>query len=329
LLFTATVFAQENSEEKDQKELESSIQLLRNYFSVDKNWQVVEPELDKNVNGLINFIEDQPLDDIIRQLNNAKLTQGNYVLRLPENVEDSLSVSGYVSAPMVQQNIEKIRVDYKNEVKLHEIMVPTSVIEQAVNEVITIPQGKGIQLFIDSTYTFPDSLIIPEVIPDSVLNSTEQFNQLVRIDSIRNDYIENKRQVYNDSVKTVHINAMVRKYRQERYEEGLNFRIRRYKDSIKLSNYQTLSDYNNEVVAQVNDTIKVRKSPITKSLKVLALAEKRMGAKLISDFVEDVTPVEEMELLEMQKHMRWISRDRGTGRPTKKDRRELDDFFDI
>ena len=80
---------------------------------------------------------------------------------------------------------------------------------------------------------------------------------------------------------------------------------------------------------QVNDTIRVRKSPITKSLKVLALAEKRMGAKLISDFVEDVTPVEEMELLEMQKHMRWISRDRGTGRPTKKDRRELDDFFDI
>lgn len=80
---------------------------------------------------------------------------------------------------------------------------------------------------------------------------------------------------------------------------------------------------------QVNDVIEVRKPPITRSLKVLALAEKRMGAKLISDFVEDVTPAEEIELLEMQKHMRWISRDRGTGRPTKKDRRELDDFFDI
>lgn len=81
-------------------------------------------------------------------------------------------------------------------------------------------------------------------------------------------------------------------------------------------------------MVQVGEIVKVRKPPITKSLKILALTGKRMGAKLILDFVEDVTPVEELELLEMQKNMRWISRDRGTGRPTKKDRRELDDFFD-
>jgi ribosome-associated heat shock protein Hsp15 len=81
-------------------------------------------------------------------------------------------------------------------------------------------------------------------------------------------------------------------------------------------------------MVQVGEIVKVRKSPITKSLKILALAEKRMSAKLIIDFVEDVTPAEEIELLEMQNNMRWIARDRGTGRPTKKDRRELDDFFE-
>jgi ribosome-associated heat shock protein Hsp15 len=79
---------------------------------------------------------------------------------------------------------------------------------------------------------------------------------------------------------------------------------------------------------QTGDILKVRKAPITKSLKVLALAEKRMSAKLIVGFVEDITPPEEMEILEIQKNMRWVSRDRGTGRPTKKDRRELDDFFE-
>ena len=79
---------------------------------------------------------------------------------------------------------------------------------------------------------------------------------------------------------------------------------------------------------KVGEIIQVKKAPITKSFKVLALVGKRMGAKLIVDFVEDVTTADQLELLEMQKNMRWIERDRGTGRPTKKDRRELDDFFE-
>lgn len=77
------------------------------------------------------------------------------------------------------------------------------------------------------------------------------------------------------------------------------------------------------------EIVQVRKNPVTRSFKVLALAEKRMSAVLVPDFMEDVTPAEELEVLEMQRNMRWITRDRGTGRPTKKDRRELDDFFDL
>lgn len=82
-------------------------------------------------------------------------------------------------------------------------------------------------------------------------------------------------------------------------------------------------------MVHVGETVKVRKSPVTRSFKILALAEKRMSAKLTVDFVQDVTSPEELELIEMQKNMLWISRDRGTGRPTKKDRRDLDDFFDF
>ncbi len=79
----------------------------------------------------------------------------------------------------------------------------------------------------------------------------------------------------------------------------------------------------------LGEVIKVRKSPITRSFKILELTEKRMSAKLTADYLEDVTPPEVLEIEEMQKNMRWLERDRGTGRPTKKDRRELDDFFDL
>lgn len=77
------------------------------------------------------------------------------------------------------------------------------------------------------------------------------------------------------------------------------------------------------------EIIKVRKSPVTRTFRILELAEKRMAASLTTNHIEDITPPEELEIVEMQKNMRWITRDPGTGRPTKKERRDLDDFFDL
>lgn len=76
------------------------------------------------------------------------------------------------------------------------------------------------------------------------------------------------------------------------------------------------------------EVVKVRVNPITRSYKILDIADKRMSAKLTPGFVEDITPQEELDLLEIQKQMNWNTRERGTGRPTKKDRRNLDDFFE-
>jgi ribosome-associated heat shock protein Hsp15 len=81
-------------------------------------------------------------------------------------------------------------------------------------------------------------------------------------------------------------------------------------------------------MVHVGEILKVRKSPITRTFRVIQLAEKRMPASLTLSHLEDITPPEELELLDMQKNMRWITRDPGTGRPTKKERRDLDDFFD-
>ncbi len=81
-------------------------------------------------------------------------------------------------------------------------------------------------------------------------------------------------------------------------------------------------------VLKEGDIVKVKKQPVTYSFKVLKLAEKRMGAKLVPGFMEDITPASELEVLEIQKNMGWFQRDRGTGRPTKKDRRDLDTFFE-
>ncbi len=79
---------------------------------------------------------------------------------------------------------------------------------------------------------------------------------------------------------------------------------------------------------KIGDIIEVRKNPVIYKYKVLQLAEKRMGAKLVPEYLEDQTPKEALEILEIQKQMQWSNRDRGAGRPTKKDRRDMDDFFE-
>ena len=74
------------------------------------------------------------------------------------------------------------------------------------------------------------------------------------------------------------------------------------------------------------DVINVRKPPITYSFRILRAIEKRVGAKVLPEILENVTAPEQYELLEMSRMSGFIDRARGTGRPTKKDRRALDDF---
>lgn len=74
------------------------------------------------------------------------------------------------------------------------------------------------------------------------------------------------------------------------------------------------------------DTVNVRKPPVTYSFKVKQAIEKRVGAKLIPEILENVTAPEQYELLEMNRISGFVNRAKGTGRPTKKDRRSLEEF---
>lgn len=79
---------------------------------------------------------------------------------------------------------------------------------------------------------------------------------------------------------------------------------------------------------RVGDIVNVKKAPITYSFKVLKCAENRVGAKLVPELMENVTSQEQYEILEMSKMSGFIDRMRGTGRPTKKERREIDALMD-
>ncbi|MBO7417542.1 MAG: RNA-binding S4 domain-containing protein [Bacteroidaceae bacterium] len=79
---------------------------------------------------------------------------------------------------------------------------------------------------------------------------------------------------------------------------------------------------------KVGDVVSVKKPPITWSFQVKQAIEKRVGAKLVAEMMENVTAPDQLELLEVSKIGGFINRAKGTGRPTKKERRELEDFTD-
>ncbi len=74
------------------------------------------------------------------------------------------------------------------------------------------------------------------------------------------------------------------------------------------------------------DEVSVRKPPVTYTFRVLQAIEKRVGAKLLPEILENITPPEQYEVLEMSRISGFVDRARGTGRPTKKDRRALDEW---
>ena len=94
---------------------------------------------------------------------------------------------------------------------------------------------------------------------------------------------------------------------------------------------------------RVGQVVEVRKPPVTYSFEVLGLIENRVGAKLVPNYLKNVTSRDQLELLEMVKISGFVNRQKGLGRPTKKEGRELaqltetaffgfddfdDDFFD-
>lgn len=76
------------------------------------------------------------------------------------------------------------------------------------------------------------------------------------------------------------------------------------------------------------DKLTVRKNQINYEIEILDLPPHRVGAKLVNIYLNDVTPKEAFEKLDLLKYSKDYYRKKGTGRPTKKDRRDIDDWFE-
>jgi len=95
------------------------------------------------------------------------------------------------------------------------------------------------------------------------------------------------------------------------------------KGRIMIGGTQVKSSRN----VKVGEVIQVKTSPAIRSFEIIQLAQNRMGAKLVPEHIKEVTPKDQLEIIELQRLASTMNRRKGLGRPTKKERRDIDDFF--
>lgn len=255
LFVSIQLTAQTTDKQENDETLQMGIQILKRYFYEDNKWYITKPSVAKDVRGLINFIEDDPIDSVINNMYKSLSDKQTYVFRLPENVSDSLNVQGYVPKNQVEQSLNVINENLRKEFEKKQANIPQSLFTNLEEKLNLVPEGKGMLLFSQGIYEMPKDLQIPEVIPDSVINSPAEFQKLVRIDTERAAYVEKKRVQYNDSVIAVYTDSVKYAYGRKAFEEELNYQVKRYTDSVKVNNYNVLRLYNESVVNAVNDSI--------------------------------------------------------------------------
>ena len=91
---------------------------------------------------------------------------------------------------------------------------------------------------------------------------------------------------------------------------------------VQLNGHEAKSS----AVVKVGDVVSVRQPPIWRVFEVKEIPPSRVGAKLVPDLIEDKTPLEELEKQDLARKVRVASRDPGAGRPTKRERRDMERF---
>lgn len=254
-IFLSTIYLHSFSEKGDT--IQYKIDFLKKYFLDDKSWQVTDSVYSRNIEELINFIQKKPVNVILNNLEIQNALSDSKISRLPENVSDTLKIQGFIFHSEVIRKKEEIRKTVIEEFLKNDLQVPVGILTGIEKKVQLIPQEEGMSLIVDSIYSLPDSLRFLDAIPDSMVQTAEDFQRILKLDSIRDILVERYRKHYNDSIVGAYRDSLLSVYSNVSMEDQVQKRINQYTDSVKMNNYNLIKSYNDTVIREVNDSLQI------------------------------------------------------------------------
>ena len=263
ILMSISIFAESNpnlrKKENNNRSADSiqvSINYLKKYIQPADVWQTENPEIIRAVVGLIHFAEDEHIDSILIRLEKIQKKEDfRYITRSPLKVSDSLQVSGYLTQRTIREKTKQLDRAIRNGVDVNAIPLPESLRIQSKNRKMPIAPGDEKSILKLTGIVLPDSLIDVNAIPDSMVNTPNDFHRIRRRDQLRTQILENARIKYNKTIQVLNLDSAIMAYRNYAlmlYSDSLQNQLR---DSLKNQNIQILTHYNDSIVRSVNDTI--------------------------------------------------------------------------
>ena len=270
-------------EAETQDSIKTSVDYLKYFLERQGNWFPKDPWLEKNLFGLVHFVEDDKIDTVLYKLGQYKNNNQFYFYRSPSDVSDSLSVSGYLSAMAIAERLKRLDRSVKSNFVKGQISVPERLFKNMDSRIKFISSENAEWLVKNSKVTLPDSLKSYRAIPDSLMTNAADLKKLQRMDRARRAFLEKARIAYNDGLRKQYRDSVSAAYRQE-YVNAYSRQVQKeVADSLKRNNFTILVHYNDSVMKAVNDSV-------TSVLRILtAYAENDSAAVVLKNSDNDST----------------------------------------
>ncbi len=232
-----------------------SIRNIKYYLNQYNQWYAQDQKVAKQMSSLIDYIENQKVDTLVKDLSAYQASESRYFFRTIDNAQDSLQAPGYVKHSIVKEELAKIDRQVRSDILPNSIDVPAELIAKAQESVRLISQSEADTLIAIGFVELPAHLQQIDDSPISEDISVEEFQEIQARDSLRHSILEKARADYNAQILQQVSDSVSSVYREEVITYESNRKQKAYANSIKQKNYINLRKYNQQQIAKANQKV--------------------------------------------------------------------------